>query len=400
MPEIERRAGQEEGRGLGARLCSNNFYRETFTDTSNGHEVLMKAIVRSTGVLLLCTVLFGAATVQAWGAAAKVNFDEKAVAEFYKGKTVRIIVGFSAGGGYDAYSRVIGRHLHKHIPGNPTVVVDNMAGAGSILAANHISNVAPKDGTIIGNFSGQIILEQLFANSAVQYDMTKFPILGVPIGETYLLVVTKKPGVTKYEEVLGPKGKQIIMGGIPGSTVEQAPIIMRDALGANIKVVSGYKGTSDVRLAIDSGEVDGLFNSWTSLKITSLDKIKSGEWLVLAQIGEEPIRDLPNSSNIPTIPQVAKTAEQRELLRFGIAAPNQFGKIYVLPPGAPQDRASALEAAFTKSFEDKEFLAEADKGRLEIDPVGAEKAQGLIRDLMGMSPAVKTQLQKMLRTPK
>ena len=356
----------------------------------------MRAIVRSSGVLLLFTVLFGATTVQSWAAAAKVSFDEKAVAEFYKGKTVRIIVGFSAGGGYDAYSRVIGRHLHKHIPGNPTVVVDNMAGAGSILAANHINNVAPKDGTIIGNFSGQIILEQLFANPAVQYDMAKFPILGVPIGETYLLVVTRKPGVTKYEEVLGPKSKQIVMGGIPGSTVEQAPIIMRDALGANIKVVSGYKGTSDIRLAIDSGEVDGLFNSWTSLKITSLDKIKSGEWLVLAQIGEEPIRDLPNSSNIPTLPLLAKTAEQRELLRFGIAAPNQFGKIYVLPPGAPQDRTSALQAAFTKTFEDKEFLAEADKGRLEIDPVGAQQAHGLITDLMGMSPAVKAQLQKML----
>jgi len=109
------------------------------------------------------------------------------------------------------------------------------------------------------------------------------------------------------------------------------------------------------------------------LKITSLDKIKSGEWLVLAQMGEEPIRDLPNSNNIPTIPMMAKTAEQRELLRFGIAAPNQFGKIYVLPPGAPQDRAAALEAAFTKTFEDKEFLAEADKGRLEIDPVSAQQ---------------------------
>ena len=357
-------------------------------------------IMRLRWVLILISLLCGTPAVPSWAAAAKGSFDEKAVTEFYKGKTVRIIVGFSAGGGYDAYSRVIGRHLHKHIPGNPTVVVDNMAGAGSILAANHINNVAPKDGTIIGNFSGQIILEQLFANSAVQYDMTKFPILGVPIGETYLLVVTKKPGVTKYEEVLGPKGKQIVMGGIPGSTVEQAPIIMRDSLGANIKVVSGYKGTSDIRLAIDSGEVDGLFNSWTSLKITSLDKIKSGEWLVLAQIGEEPIRDLPNSSNIPTIPLLAKTAEQRELLRFGIAAPNQFGKIYVLPPGAPQDRAAALEAAFTKTFEDKEFLAEADKGRLEIDPVGAQQAHGLITDLMGMSPAVKTQLQKMLRTPK
>jgi len=360
----------------------------------------MREVLRCRRVLFLFVLLFGIPTIQSWAAAAKSGYDEKAIADFYKGKTVRIIVGFSAGGGYDAYSRLIGRHLNKHIPGNPNVLVDNMAGAGSILAANHINNVAPKDGTIIGNISGQIILEQLFANPAVQYDMTKFRTLGVPIGETYLLVVTRKPGVTRYEEVLGPKGKQIVMGGIPGSTVEQAPIIMRDALGANIKVVSGYKGTSDIRLAIDSGEVDGLFNSWTSLKITSYDKIKSGEWLVLAQMGEEPIADLPNSKNIPTIPMVAKTEEQRQLLRFGIAAPNQFGKIYVLPPGASQDRVSALEAAFTKTFADKEFLAEAEKGRLEIDPVSAQQAHGLITEMMSMSPAVKAQLQKMLRSSK
>jgi tripartite-type tricarboxylate transporter receptor subunit TctC len=363
-------------------------------------ENTMRKMLRPGGIWFFLILVFGVTTSQSWAAAAKSGFDEKAIADFYKGKTVRIIVGFSAGGGYDAYSRVIGRHLHKHIPGNPTVVVDNMAGAGSMLAANHINNVAPKDGTIIGNFSGQIILEQLFANPAVQYDMTKFRTLGVPISETYLLVVTRKPGVSRYEEVLGSKGKQIVMGGIPGSTVEQAPIIMRDGLGANIKVVSGYKGTSDIRLAIDSGEVDGLFNSWTSLKITSYDKIKSGEWVILAQIGEEPIPDLPNSKNIPTIPMLAKTAEQRQLLRFGIAAPNQFGKIYVLPPGAPQDRVSALEAAFTKTFADKEFLAEADKGRLDIDPVTAQQAQELISELMGMSPTVKAQLQKMLRPPK
>jgi tripartite-type tricarboxylate transporter receptor subunit TctC len=360
----------------------------------------MRAVLQFRRFLLLIVLLFGTPTIPCWAAAAKSGFDEKAIADFYKGKTVRIIVGFSAGGGYDAYSRLIGRHLHKHIPGNPSVLVDNMAGAGSILAANHINNVAPKDGTIIGNVSGQIILEQLFANPAVQYDLTKFRTLGVPIGETYLLVVTRKPGVTRYEEVLGPKGKQIVMGGIPRSTVEQAPIIMRDALGANIKVVSGYKGTSDIRLGIDSGEVDGLFNSWTSLKITSFDKIKTGEWIILAQIGDEPIPDLPNSKNIPTIPSVAKTPEQRQLLRFGIAAPNQFGKIYVLPPGAPQDRVSAMEAAFTKTFADTEFLAEADKGRLEIDPVSAQQAHELITEFMGMAPTVKAQLQKMLRSPK
>src|SRR5215208_4453235 len=208
--------------------------------------------VRKIVSLLIALSLSAGLAARAWAAAA----DEKALADFYRGKTVRIIVGFSAGGGYDAYSRVIGRHLQKHIPGNPSIIVDNMAGAGSIILANHMYNAAPKDGTVIGNFSGQIILEQLIANPAVQYDLAKFRYLGVPIGETYLLLVTRKPGVTKFDELVGAKAKQITVGGIPGSTVEQGPLLMRDLLGANIKVVSNYKGTSDVRLAMESGEID------------------------------------------------------------------------------------------------------------------------------------------------
>ena len=186
---------------------------------------------------------------QALGAAA---YDEKAAADFYRGKTVRIIVGFSAGGGYDAYSRLIGRHLHKHIPGNPSVIVDNMAGAGSIIAANYVYNAAPKDGTVIGNISGQIILEQLFANPAVQYDLGKFRYLGVPIGETYLLLVTRKPGVTRFDELLGAKSKQVVVGGIPGSTVEQGPILLRDLLGANLK--SRQRLQRDRRCPLGYGE--------------------------------------------------------------------------------------------------------------------------------------------------
>jgi tripartite-type tricarboxylate transporter receptor subunit TctC len=330
---------------------------------------------------------------QAWGAAA---YDEKAVADFYRGKTVRIIVGFSAGGGYDAYSRLIGRHLHKHIPGNPSVIVDNMAGAGSIIAANYVYNAAPKDGTVIGNISGQIILEQLFANPAVQYDLGKFHYLGVPIGETYLLLVTRKPGVTRFDELVGAKSKQVVVGGIPGSTVEQGPILLRDLLGANLKIVSGYKGTADVRLAIESGELDGFLNSWESTKITSLDKVKSGEWLILAQLGDNPIAELP-ATNVPTIPQIAKTEEQRQLIRFGAAAPNQFGKVYVVAPTVPQDRSAALEAALAKTFVDKEFLADAEKGKLEIAPVSAQQAQKLVTDFLGLSPDLKAKLRKILK---
>jgi tripartite-type tricarboxylate transporter receptor subunit TctC len=342
----------------------------------------------------------------AWGsltgsraAAATPAFDEKAVADFYKGKAVRIIVGFSAGGGYDAYSRVIGRHLHKYIPGNPNVVVDNMTGAGSILAANHVYAVAPKDGTVIGNISGPIILEQLFGSPAVQFDMAKFRYLAVPVEETYIFIVTKKPGVAKFEEILGPKGKQIIVGAIPGSTVEHAPTILREALGANIKLVTGYKGTADVRLAIDSGEVGGFFNSWTSAKITSMDKFRSGEWSILAQLGDDPIPDLP-VANVPTIPMLGKTNEQRQLLRFGTSVPNQFGKVYVLAAGVPQDRAAALEAAFAKAFTDKELLAEAEKGKLEIAPVSAQQTQKLVLEFLGMSVENKGNLQKLIRPSK
>jgi tripartite-type tricarboxylate transporter receptor subunit TctC len=330
---------------------------------------------------------------RAWAAAV---VDEKAAADFYRGKTVRIIVGFSAGGGYDAYSRLIGRHLHKHIPGNPSVIVDNMAGAGSIIAANHMYNAAPKDGTVIGNISGQIILEQLFANPSVQYDLGKFRYLGVPIGETYLLILTRKPGVTKFDELLGAKSKQAVVGGIPGSTVEQGPILLRDLLGANLKIVSGYKGTADIRLAIESGELDGFLNSWESTKITSLDKVKSGEWLILAQLGDHPIAELP-AANVPTIPQIAKTEEQRQLLRFGAAAPNQFGKVYVVPPGVPQDRSAALETALARTFADKEFLADAEKGKLEIAPVTAPQVQKLVIEFLALSPDLKAKLRKMLK---
>ena len=172
--------------------------------------------------LLVILFLLG---VAATGWAAQTGnpaYDEKAIANFYRNKTVRVVVGFTAGGGYDQYSRLIGRHLPKYIPGNPAVIVDNMAGAGSIIAANHMYNAAPKDGTVIGNISGPIILEQLFGNSAVQFDMGKFRYLAVPVSETYVFIVTKKPGVAKFEEILGPNGKQVTVGGIPGSTVEHA----------------------------------------------------------------------------------------------------------------------------------------------------------------------------------
>ena len=348
--------------------------------------------------ILLITTLFMLGIASAgWAAqAGKTSYDEKAVANFYRNKTVRIIVGFTAGGGYDQYSRLIARHLSKYIPGNPNVIVDNMAGAGSIIAANHVFNAAPKDGTVVGNVSGPIILEQLFANPAVQFDMGKFRYLAVPVSETYVFIVTRKPGVTKFDEILGANGKQVTVGGIPGSTVEHAPVLSRDVLGANMKIVLGYKGTADVRMAIDSGEVEGFFNSYTSLKITSFDKMKSGEWLVLAQFSEKPIKDLI-VPNVPTLLQIAKNNEQSLLLKFGTSTPNDFGKVYVVPPGTPADRAAALEKAFENAFADKELQADAAKGKLEIDPIFGDEIHKLVAEFLGMSPDLKNKLQTALK---
>jgi tripartite-type tricarboxylate transporter receptor subunit TctC len=347
-------------------------------------------------VIVLAIFTFGYANWSFAAQSAKGGFDEKAVADFYRGKTVRIVVGFSAGGGYDQYSRLIARHLAKYIPGNPAVIVENMAGAGSIIAANHTFNAAPKDGTLIGNISGPIILEQLFANPAVQFDLAKFRYLAVPVSETYVVVVTRKPGVGKFDEVIGPKGKQVIFGAIPGSTVEHGAVLMRDVLGANLRIVSGYKGTADVRMAIDGGEVEGFVNTWQSLKITSIDKFKNGEWLVLAQLSEKPIKDLP-TPNVPTIPMIAKNDEERQILKFGTSTPNEFGKVYVLPPGSPPDRAAALEAAFAKAFADKELLADADKGRLEIDPIIGDDIRKLVAEFLGMTPELRGKLQTALK---
>jgi tripartite-type tricarboxylate transporter receptor subunit TctC len=348
------------------------------------------------GIIILdLWVLSGAAFA---AQAAKPAVDEKAVANFYRGKTVRIVVGFSAGGGYDQYSRLIARHLSKYIPGNPAVIVDNMPGVGSIIAANHIFNAAPKDGTILGNISGPIVLEQLFGAPSVQFDMAKFRYLAVPVSESYLMIVHKRTNVTKFDELRGEKGKQVSFGAIPGSTVEHAPVLSKEALNLNLKIVSGYKGTADVRLALDSGEVDGFFNTWTSSKITSYDKVKSGEWVLLAQMTEKPMKDLI-VPNVPTIQMIARSEEQRLLLKYGTSTPNDFGKVYVLPPGVPVDRAQALESAFAKVFGDKDLRADATKGKLEIDPLIGSSIQKLVVEFLGMPVDVKNKLQTVLKSP-
>ena len=352
----------------------------------------MRTLILATLCILVALLNHSAIAAQRAG----VSLDERAVADFYRGKVVRIVVGFPPGGGADVYSRLIARHLGRFIPGNPTLAVTNMPGAGSIIAGNYIYNSGARDGTEIGMLNGAVILEQLFDNPGIHFDMAKFRYLAVPVNETYVMIVTRQSGVASFSELLGANSKQVVLGAIPNSTLEHAPILLRDALDANLKVVSGYKGSADIRLAVDSGEVGGFFNPWSTVKPSSPDKFKSGEWSVLAQLTDQPLRDLP-SSNIPTIPDLTKDRSQRMLLRYGTSAPNQFGKVYMLPSTVPADRAAALEAAFTKTLADKIFLSDAEKGKLEISPIYGGSIQRIVTDFLAMPPAIKERLKRAIK---
>jgi tripartite-type tricarboxylate transporter receptor subunit TctC len=322
--------------------------------------------------------------------------DQRAVAEFYRGKVVRVVVGFPPGGGADVYSRLLARYLGLFIPGNPKVAVTNMPGAGSIIAGNHIFNAGATDGTEIGMLNGAVILEQLFSNSAVQFDMARFRYLAVPVTEIYVMIVARRSGITKFSDLIGAKAKQAILGAIPNSTLEHAPILLRDALNANIKVVSGYKGSADIRLAIDSGEIGGFFNPWSTVKASSFQKFTSGEWSVILQLSDRSLPDLP-SPNVPMIADVTADESQRMLLRYGTLAPNQFGKVYMLRPGVPADRAAALEAAFARTFAEPNFQAEAEKSQLEISPLYGDSIRQIVADFLTMPPAIKERLKRSLK---
>ena len=240
--------------------------------------------------------------------AAKPVFDEKVAADFYRGKTVTILVGHSAGGGFDTYARLIARHISKHIPGNPNIIVTNMPGAGTMISVNHMYNYGTKDGTLISSFDGGIVSQQLFGAKSVQFDLTKLFYLGAPDSFKYIMVVTKRSGITKFEDVLGPNAKQVVIGAVPNTGIEQASLLIRDVLGGRVKMVSGYKGTAEIRLAMSSGEVDGVITDWGSLRVSNLKDFESGEWLILAQLTEETIQDLPQK-NVPLIYQFAKGEE-------------------------------------------------------------------------------------------
>ena len=313
---------------------------------------------------------------------------------FYKGKTIRIIVGFSPGGGYDTYSRAIGRHIGKHIPGSPTVIVDNMPGASSIISANYLYKLAKPDGLTIANFHGNQLVGQILGRQGIEFDARKFEWLGVPVQDNTVCAFTKASGITSVEKWQASKAPVKLGGVAPGDTTYDSARILKEATDLPIQLVSGYKGTAEIRLAAESGEIAGGCWSWDSIRATWRQAIESGDALIVLQVLPRAHRDFPN---VPLAVNLAKNETARLLIQSGVQEPSAIARPYALSPGTPKERVQLLRKAFMDTFKDPEFLADAKKSRLEIDPVSGEELERIVAGLFKLDPAVVSKLKEILK---
>lgn len=313
--------------------------------------------------------------------------------EFYKGKTVRIIVGGTAGGGFDVYSRAMARYMGKHIPGNPTLIVENMTGAATRIAAKYMHSAAKPDGLTFGIFNGYLILGRVLGMKGLDFDVRDFQYIGVPVQDNVACALTKASGITSVEQWFAAK-KPVKIGGLgPGNSLSDVPRVLQAALGLPIHMVEGYKGSADVRLAADSGEVDGGCWAWESIKVTWASGLQSGNVNVIIQATAKAQPDLPK---VPVALDLAKTEEARQLIRAGVLAPSSITRVYVTMPATPKDRVEILRKAFADTLKDPEFVAEAKKSRLTIDPLTGEEVQKTVAELFTTSPSTVSKLAAVL----
>ena len=314
--------------------------------------------------------------------------------EFYKNKTVRLIVGFAPGGGFDAYSRVIARHFGKHIPGNPSVVVENMTGAGSLILANYLYKIAKPDGLTIGNFHGNQVLNQILGGAGIEFDARRFHWIGVPVKDNGACVLTKASEITSLEKWRTAKIPVKLGGGGPGDTTSTNPKILKEALGLPLQIVMGYKGTADMRLAAESGELAGACFQWESIKTTWRKGLDTGEATVVLQTNPKPH---PELANVPNAIDLAKTQEARQLIRFGLHDLAAITRPYVLPPATPKQQVEILRKAFQETFKDPAFVADTDKSKLDVEPVTGQDLERLIGGFFQIDKVLVARLKEVLK---
>ena len=312
--------------------------------------------------------------------------------DYYLGKTVRIVVGLSAGGGFDVYARSLSRHLGQHIPGHPTFVVDNMPGAGSMIAANHVYKSAKPDGLTLGHFVGSLFMQQLLGRPGAEFQASKFEFIGAPIPEKTACALTKASGITSIDRWFAAK-TPVKLGATGSGPIVDVPKILKVAVGLPVQLVLGFKGTADIRLAAESGELAGACWSWDGIKSTWTRGLESGEVNIVLQAVAQPMSDLPK---VPLAINYAKTEEARQLIQVGVHDAADIARPFVMPPNTPKDRVQIMRQAFLATLKDPAFLAEAEKSKLDVDPVTGEALEKIVAGIYKMNPAILTRLKEVL----
>jgi len=339
------------------------------------------------------------AAILAFVALAASDARADSVADFYRGKLIKVVVGFASGGGYDVYARLLARHFGKYIPGNPGLVVQNMVGAGGLRAANFVYGAAPKDGTTIGILSRDMaLLAVVGANAAVQFDPRKFTWIGSSssfVDDAYVLMVRADAPAASIAEARRPGGPPLVLAGsaegAPGSDV---PVILRDTIGLNAKVVGGYPDSSAMFLAMERGEVHGRTVDLSTVRAFRPGWLQPGSGMrVLVQFARRTRH--PELPEIPTARELAPTDDALALI--GLAEQSYaMARPFAAPPEVPQDRAQALQAAFLATHRDPQYLEEAAKLKIDVSPVSGAAVREMVERIAGASPRSVDRLRKLL----
>ena len=295
-------------------------------------------------------------------------------ADFYRGRSITVVIGFSVGGGYDLYARLLARHLGKHIAGQPNIVPQNREGAGSERAVLYLYNAAPKDGTVIGTFSRSMAVAPLLANAP--FDATKLSWLGSISSDVSVCMMWHTSPISTFDDMLM---KPFTVGGLArDADPDIFSMVLRNMFGAKLKLVSGYPGTNDATLAMERGEVNGVCGiSWSTAKARHSEWMKSNKVNIPVQFG---LRKEPDIPNVPAVTDLANSEEQTRMLRL-ILAGQGMARPYAAPPGIPDDRRRALIAAFDATMKDPEFLSDAEKLQADVSPVSASEIERLLADV-------------------
>lgn len=306
----------------------------------------------------------------------------QSVAEFYSGKTISIVVGAGEGGAYSIYGQLAGEYLRKLLPGHPTVIVQSMPGAGGIKATDYLASVAPRDGTALGMLLDLAAATQMLQPRAVRYDLSKFSVVGSFVTDNPVVMVRSDTGVRNFAEF---KVKPIIVGASgKGSQTYIHPALLKDVLGAQLKIVTGYRGSSDISLALERNEVQAQSATWVSWKARHTDWIKQQMIIPIVQVGLKKELELPD---VPLMSELAATEEDRQVLAF-MSSGSQIGRALFAPPGVPADRIAVLRSAFDAMVKDPGFIEAAAKRKLVIAPTAGTEVQAIIGQVVSYSPAV------------